>query len=115
MPRRLKNISLILLVAVYFVASQATVIAIVSAWYSTTDKQAVSKHDSACKDPGELAWTPRSHLPFALSQELSPAQPSGNVQHPALKSYRLVRIEQPRIEYDDFYFTGLCNKAPPTA
>jgi hypothetical protein len=110
-----RNILLILFAAAYFAATQVTVIAIVSAWYSTTADSAVAAHKGPTKDPGVPSWTPRTHLLVFYHPELSQACSGSPFLYPAVRAYRTIQAEYTPECSPASYYSELCNKAPPQA
>lgn len=102
------------LLALYLLTSQVTVLVLVLQWYSTAAHQTVEMRSGAGQEPGELRWSPRTHLPLgtendgscALAGEsvilLSPCNPlqgllSNNTAFP----------------HQAAYFSPRSNRAPP--
>ncbi len=113
MNGQLKKILLVLFAATYVAASQITVLAIISAWYSTAADSAVERHQGPTKEFGVPAWAPRTHLPVSQQSELSPVAPSSPFIYQRERTCRIVQAEHPLQCFVAFYFSDLCNKAPP--
>jgi hypothetical protein len=113
MNRPLRNICLIFFAATYFAASQVTVLSIVAAWYSTTADSALATHAGFSRDLGVPAWTPRTHALVFQNPELSQGVPASPFLYPAQRTYRVIDAERSPERYVAFYYSDLCNKAPP--
>ncbi len=113
MNQRLKKTLLLLFVATYVAASQITVLSIISAWYSTAADSAVERHQGPTKEFGVPAWVPRTHLPAFQQSELSPAAPSSPFVYQSERTCRIIQAQRPLQCFVAFYFSDLCNKAPP--
>jgi hypothetical protein len=114
MAADLKKRSLILLTVAYFIASQATVICLVSQWLSTSEDSAVAWHTGPIKEYAGLSWTPRTHLPFTQHENLPPAEAPTLGSYPKEKPGHVIQSDQPLLLQSASYFAPLSNKAPPT-
>jgi hypothetical protein len=114
MAADIKRRSLILLTVAYFIASQATVICIVSEWFSTDGDSAVAWHTGPIKEYAGLSWTPRTHLPFTQHDNLPPAEAPTSGFYSKDKPEHVIQSDQPLFLQSASYFAPLSNKAPPT-
>jgi len=114
MAGEFKRRSFILLTVAYFLASQATIVCIVSEWYSSSGKAAVAWQTGPIKEYEGLSWTPRTHLPLNEQGNLSPAEVPTLASYPADKPFHTIRCDQPPLSQSESYFAPLSNKAPPT-
>jgi hypothetical protein len=115
MKQPARNILLVLFAAAYFAATQMTVIAIVSAWYSTAADSAVAAHRGPSRDLGVPSWTPRTHPLVFHHAELSQGVPASPFHYPSQQTYRIIQAEDSPGHSLASYFAELCNKAPPQA
>lgn len=115
MQAKTKRRSLILITAAYLLASQATVVCIVSEWYSTRGEHAVAWQSGPAREHAVLSWTPRTHLPLSEQVNLSPAEAPTLASYPSEKLSHIIRRDQPPLPQSESYFAPLSNKAPPTA
>lgn len=113
MATDIKRRSLILLTVAYFIASQATVICLVSEWLSTSGDSAVAWHTGPIKEYAGLSWTPRTHLPFTQHDNLPPAEAPTLGFFPKEIPEHVNQSDQPLLLQSASYFAPLSNKAPP--
>jgi len=114
MAAEFKKRSLVLLTVAYFLASQATVVCLVSEWYSSSGRAAVAWQSGPLKEYEGLSWTPRTHLPLNEQGNLSPSEVSNVAFYPAEKPFHILRGDQPPLIQSVSYFAPLSNKAPPS-
>jgi hypothetical protein len=114
MATELKKRSLVLLTVAYFIASQATVVCLVSQWLSTSAQSAVAWQSGPINDYAGLSWTPRTHLPFTQQENLPPAEAPTPAVYPKEKPDHIIQSDQPLLIQSVSYFAPLSNKAPPT-
>ncbi len=114
MATLLKKRALVLLTVAYFIASQATVVCLVSEWCSSSGKSAVAWQSWPIKEHADLSWTPRTHLPLNDQGNLSPADVPTVVPYNSEKTFLLIRCIQSPLQQSESYFAPLSNKAPPT-
>lgn len=103
-----------LLGAAYFAASLATVVLLVSVWYSTGGEYAVARQHEKPRDLPCLSWTARTHLPLVEQKELPQGLPPTPCDYQVDKEYHFIPAEQLLSTPTMFFFAGLSNKAPPT-
>lgn len=113
MTAELKRRSLVLLAVAYFLASQATVVCIVSEWYSTGGETAVAWQSGPARDNAGLSWTPRTHLLLDEQGNLSAAEIPAMFSYPPERSFHVIWCDQLPLSQSDSYFAPLSNKAPP--
>ena len=106
---------LFLFAIAYFLSSQATVVCIVSEWYSTSGAVAVAWQSGPMREHASLSWTPRTHLPANEQTTLPAEEPPTLGFYPSPKPDSIDRYDQPPPPLPESYFAPLSNKAPPTA
>jgi hypothetical protein len=114
MNRRPGKLPLGLAVAAYFAASLATVVLLVSVWYSTGGEYAVARQHEKPRDLPCLSWAARTHLPLVDQKEQPQSLPPTPCNYPLSTKYHVVPSEPPLSTPTIFFFAGLSNKAPPT-
>lgn len=115
MHAKIRRRSTILLTAAYLLASQVTVVCIVSEWYSSTGESAVALQSGPMKEHAVLSWTPRTHLPLNQQGDLSPAVVPALASYLSEKAFLIIRCDRTLLPRSVSYFAPLSNKAPPTA
>ncbi len=113
MTEEFKRRYFVLLTVAYFLACQATVVCIVSEWYSSSGKAAVSWQTGPFKEYEGLSWTPRTHLPLNEEGNLSPADVPTPVDYPSQQCFHILRCDEGSLSQSASYFAPLSNKAPP--
>lgn len=113
MTAELKRRSLVLLAVAYFLASQATVVCIVSEWQSSGGEAAVAWQSGPARDHAGLSWTPRTHLLLNDQGGLPSAEIPAIASYPPERSFHIIRCDQPSLSQSESYFAPLSNKAPP--
>lgn len=113
MAEEFKRRFFVLLTVAYFLASQATVVCIVSEWYSSSGKAAVSWQTGPIKEYEGLSWTPRTHLPLNEQGNISPAVLPTPVAYPSQQRFQILRCDEGFLSQSASYFAPLSNKAPP--
>jgi len=106
---------LVLFAIAYFLSSQATVVCIMSEWYSTGGKAAVAWQDGPIRERAVLSWTPRTHLSANEQSNLPAEEPPTTACYPSKKPGDIDRYDQPPPPHPESYYAPLSNKAPPEA
>jgi hypothetical protein len=116
MREKLKNISLILLVALYFVAANGMVLQYLSDLYSTAGEVAISFHGGHSKDLPVPTLTERTYLPqnFPLVVP-SVALLAHTIVYPIERPLFFTWIDEALPSYTTVLTANLSDRAPPTA
>ena len=116
MRKSLKNISLILLLAGYFIAANGMILENAARWYSTGGEHAIAFHGGGTKDLPVPSLTQRTYTPLTFTVVVLPAGlPASPFIYPAQKPYTLIRFEQALPSYTAELFSTLADRAPPAA
>ncbi len=103
-----------LLLALYLLTSQVTVLVLVLQWYSTGAHQTVEMRSGAAQEQGELRWSPRTHLLLESHSDYACALPAGSATPPPPRTpWQHFLSQNAATPADDAYFSLRSNKAPP--
>jgi hypothetical protein len=116
MREKLKNIALVLLVAMYFIAANGMFLEYLSKWYSTGGEVTIALHAGPSKDLPLPTLTERTYLPqtsqvIVLSVALLAQTIIYPVEHPIYVS----RFDNTLPCYTTVFSSSLSDRAPPTA
>jgi hypothetical protein len=116
MRKKLRNIAFILLVAVYFVASNGMVLEYACKWYSTGGQVAIALHAGPSKDLPVPTLTERTYLPQTSPViVLSVALLAHTVIYPVEHAIAFTWINDALPSYTAVLSSVLSNRAPPSA
>jgi hypothetical protein len=116
MREKLKNISLLILLATYFVASNGMVLECTARWYSTSGQVAIALHSGPSKDLPIPTLTERRYLPQTSPVViLSVALLAHAVIYPDEHPSAFTWIDKAPPSYTAVLSAAVSNRAPPTA
>ena len=116
MREKLKNISLVLLLAAYFVASNGMVLEYAARWYSTGSQTAIALHSGPSKDLPVPSLTQRTYLSLTSPIiVLSAALLAHTVIYPAERPLAFTCRDDALPSYAAVLSSALSDRAPPTA
>ncbi len=116
MVKSLKNIALILLVALYFVAANGMALELAAQWYSSGARTAVDLQSERAKELPLPSLTQRTYTPPTLPTILvSAGFVVSTIAYPSHQPLSFIWLDQTLPSYTAELFSSLANRAPPTA
>ncbi len=116
MPKLLKNILFLLVVAVYFIATNGLALESVGQCYSTGDESAITFHAGPTRDFPAPSFTQRTYTPLTQPVVVLPAGfITTAVLYPLDRPTPIVRFKEALPSYTAEVFSTLADRAPPAA
>jgi len=113
---KLKNVLLVLLVAMYFIAANGMVLEYASRWYSTGGQETFALHGGPSRNLPVPSLTERTYLPQSSPHfVLSVALLAQTIVYPAEHVMHFHRVDGSLPSYPAILTSGLSERAPPAA
>lgn len=110
-----RNILLVLIACLYLASSYAQLMSFVASSYGTSGPAAISALCGQSKDTPKKWIVPRRHLPLVKTITLSLDAACPLELPPVIQEHGLVHWNIVTVTSHSYYYSSLCDRAPPAA